>query len=254
MALGKPYNSVIIAHRKRGEHSGMEIELEVLRCEGPDSKPYTQRIRYVGENENATVATALTEINADPDARDTAGNPVSAIRWEHSCLQRKCGGCAMVINHRPRLACDTRLRDYNGVIRLEPLRKFPLIADLMVDRSILRENLKTIGAWLREETTAEEAVTGTAYEASRCLQCGCCLEVCPNFYGGGRFFGMAAMVPVARLISELPKSRQKELYGAYKKHVYGGCGKSLACRDICPAGIDIEMLLSRTNGSVYRLH
>ena len=87
------------------------------------------------------------------------------------------------------------------------------------------------------------------YEASRCLQCGCCLEVCPNFDPEGTFFGMAAAVPVTRLLAELPASQREELSRLYREHVFEGCGKSLACRNVCPAGIDIDRMLVNSNAA-----
>ena len=103
--------------------------------------------------------------------------------------------------------------------------------------------------WFDAQTKADERVSDTAYEASRCLQCGCCLEVCPNFCVDESFVGMSGAVPMSRLISALPKEQEKELYKTYRKRVFEGCGKSLACRNICPAGIDIDGLLVSSNAA-----
>ena len=132
-----------------------------------------------------------------------------------------------------------------GRLTLAPLSKFPVIKDLIVDRSILYNNLRGIKNYLEEEVRLTDKNTDTAYEASRCLMCGCCLEVCPNFYVGGDFFGAASFVPATRLMtaSDSDGGRKKE----YRKHIYSGCGKSLACKDICPAGIDMDKLLSKSN-------
>lgn len=223
--------------------------LSVLRRRSADDPPAWQHIPYTPADPAETIAAALTAINADPDRRDADGSLVAPIRWECSCMQRKCGACAMIINGRPRLACDARLAEFADAdcVKLEPLRKFPVVADLIVDRSILFENLKTMALWATSDAPADEQTAEPAYEASRCLQCGCCLEICPNFYAGGAFAGMAAMVPAARLLTELPAEEQTALRKAYRAHVYEGCGKSLACRDICPAGIDMEGLLVHAN-------
>lgn len=58
---------------------------------------------------------------------------------------------------------------------------------------------------------------------------------------------MAAGVPMTRLLLALPASRRGEAARLYREHVYEGCGKSLACRDICPAGIDIDRMLVSSN-------
>ncbi|MBR1866366.1 MAG: 4Fe-4S dicluster domain-containing protein [Lachnospiraceae bacterium] len=226
----------------------MQIEFDILRMDGQERKPYRQSILCEMEDADASVATALRKINTDVETRDIHGNPVPAIRWECSCLQKRCGACAMRINGKPRLACDAKLKEFaNKTITLEPLKKFPVVADLVVDRSILYENLKLIGAWLEERAELESEDQEMAYEGSRCLQCGCCLEVCPNFYAGGDFMGMAAFVPTARLMSELSATQRQKIFEAYRSHIYEGCGKSLACRNICPAGIEIEKLMIRSN-------
>ena len=229
----------------------MNVSLDILRMDREKRIPYHQIIPFETEDERETVATARTAINADPDVSDNTGKPVEPIVWECSCLQKKCGACAMRINGRPALACDAKLRDLtdgkNAVITLEPLRKFPVVADLMVDRSIMYENLKQIGVWLRDEANLTQEKYDLAYEGSRCLQCGCCLEICPNFYAGGTFAGTAGFVPTVRLISELTGKERREVKRAYRRYIYNGCGKSLACRDICPAGIDIEHLLVNSN-------
>ena len=226
----------------------IQVTLRILRTERGSGHSYLQDIPYSSENDNATVATALTDLNANPDTVDCDGNPVGQIEWECSCLQKKCGACAMRIDEQPGLACDTKLKDCTGnPILLEPLKKFPVVADLMVDRTIMQENLKTVGVWLRDVADLKEKHWELAYDGSRCLQCGCCLEVCPNFYPGGAFAGTAGFVPTARLLAELTETEKRQVRKAYRKHLYNGCGMSLACRNICPAGIDIDQLLVNSN-------
>ena len=227
----------------------MEVLIEIKRQEDAGSTPYVQSIRFTVDKENKTVASLLREINASPGLKDTEGNTVSAISWECSCLQKKCGACAMLINGKPCLACDAFIKNYSkkGKISLAPLSKFPIVRDLIVDRSILYDNLKDINNWPGKDISLTDRNTDTAYEASRCMMCGCCLEVCPNFRTGGQFYGAASFVPATRLITTSPKGEQEELKREYGEHVYKGCGKSLACKDICPAGIDMDKLLSKSN-------
>lgn len=225
----------------------MERILVLLRRDGGEGAAYLQSFRYETEEENQTVATALTALNDRADLRDIEGNPARLIGWECSCLQKKCGACAMLVDGVPRLACDVKLKDCGETIRLEPLKKFPVVEDLISDRTVMQENLKAIRLWLGDEARMRGEAMDTAYEASRCLQCGCCLEVCPNFMAGGTFTGMAAAVSFSRLLAELPVSQRKEAARLYEKRFYEGCGKSLACRNICPAGIDVDHLLVNSN-------
>lgn len=227
----------------------MKKKIEILRQDAPDTVPYLITVYYETDDENATVATALwqQELWETEKGLPFRDRP---IRWECSCLQKKCGACAMRINGYPRLACDTKLSECKGeTIRLEPLKKFPVICDLVVDRSIMMENLKALSVWLNTEAKHKERGNDTVYEGSRCLQCGCCLEVCPNFLTGGSFAGMAAMVPFSRIIAQIPSEQKKEIAKNYRRGVYEGCGKSLACRNVCPAGIDIEHLMAGSNAA-----
>ena len=228
----------------------MQFILEIERRQSAEDKPYTLAAVYEGEGSD-TVALALTKLNADSSRRDIHGEPFEPIRWECSCLQKKCGACAMVINGRPMLACDARLGEIakRGKITAAPLKKFPLVADLVVDRGPMFAALAEARLWLESTGSIPAGNTDIAFEASRCLQCGCCLEVCPNFYAGGDFFGMSAAVPMTRLFAAADNAERRELSEQYKKHVYSGCGKSLACRSICPAGIDADRLLVNSNAA-----
>ncbi len=210
----------------------MEKILRIKKQSSPDSSPFWEDFTYEAVNASDTVATALSTL------------PVS---WEHSCLQRRCGACAMVINGVPRLACGTRLSELKGgIVTVEPLRKFPVIKDLIVDRQAMMDSLQNLSVWFESEASVpDDSAEKMAFEASRCLQCGICLEVCPNYYPGGTFGGMAAMGSLARLISRLPPQQKKSIRKSYKNGVYEGCGKSLSCQNVCPAGIDIENLLVR---------
>lgn len=224
----------------------MKKILHIRRQTSPKDAPYWEDYRYETEEPAATVATALREIGEEE--RISGSVPYRPIVWEHSCLQKKCGACAMVIDGRPALACDTRLADLKKEkITVAPLGKFPVISDLLVDRTVMMERLGAIESWFKGDAQVKNE--RRAFEASKCLQCGLCLEVCPNFYAEGSFGGMAAMAPLARILSKAPDEQKKSAAMHYRKAVYEGCGKSLACRDICPAGIDIGMLLSKSNAA-----
>lgn len=231
----------------------MKKTLKILRRQSGDAKPYYEEFTFESEDEGATVGTALMQISQKTD-----------LTWEHSCLQKKCGACAMIINGKPALACDTRLSECEGqTVIVEPLRKFPVVRDLMVDRSAMTEKLKEMKAYpaaIRVQGSEETLSDGmirqmqrddeTAFEASRCIQCGLCLEVCPNYHREGVFAGMSGMTTMVKLLA---KDDNRENHAVYRKYIYEGCGKSLACRDVCPAGIDMDKLLSRSNREAWAI-
>lgn len=229
----------------------MKYLLDIWRQRDKDADGSFRTYLYETDSDTVTVTSALSELNKRKELADIEGVVSGRIVWECSCMQKKCGACAMLINGKPRLACDARLSDNkSGRLRIEPLRKFPLVADLTVNRQIIFDDLRQMQVWSESDIFADDRNNTVMYEASRCLQCGCCLEVCPNFAVGEKFFGMSAMVPASRLLAGMTGSSFDRLRKQYGKVITDGCGKSLACRNICPAGIDIEGLMARSNAAV----
>lgn len=185
-----------------------------------------------------TVAGMLDELNRREELLDTSGEPARPIRWECSCMQGVCGSCAMVINGKPSLACLAFIdADAADVLTVEPLSKFPVVVDLVVDRACILEHQKDALMFLGSKRPANPREAGQQYTVAKCLKCGLCLEVCPNYVGGeGRFYG-APLANEAYLLHSLSEDRRKELKRQYRKHFERGCSKSLACRDVCPAKI-----------------
>lgn len=229
----------------------MRRRIDVCRRRAGETTSYHEVFVFETDDDQSTVASALRAINGQDTILTEEGKETTPIQWESSCLQKKCGACAMVISGTPRLACATKLADLaDDPITLEPLHTFACVADLIVDRQTMFDNLSAATTWLEGEADLADKRWSIAMEASRCLQCGICLEVCPNFSCENAFSGMAQMAPLARLLAETPKDERKRLARSWKDHVYGGCGKSLACRDVCPAKIDIGRLMARSNAAV----
>ena len=225
----------------------MEKTLRIRRQENPFSEAYFEEYS-VPYDDNMTIAVALLNLSEGQLKKKDEAHPFRPVAFDHSCHQKRCGACAMVINDRPLLACDTRLSSFSeDLIKIEPLKKFPVILDLLCDRSSVFERLKDLKVWIEGESGLQgEEIS---YEATRCIKCGLCLEICPNFYREGRFGGMAAMAEQAALLAKIGPAQRKKAADNYKRSVYEGCGKSLACRDICPAKLDIEELLVRSNAA-----
>ena len=222
------------------------MRIRIRRQENSVSKPYWQEFSYVKKNDQ-TIAGMLEELNYLDDLKDISGNSAPRIHWEQSCLQGMCGGCAMVINNTPALACETFLRDIKkDTVVLEPLRKFPVVTDLIVDRSVIDTYLKKEGAFIEEYKGAAFSEYYHMYQAGKCLKCGLCLEVCPNFSCGSSFYG-AAFANDCYLIAMRSGTRDTALTRAYKEHFEKGCSKSLSCMDICPMKIPTLASISKMN-------
>ena len=211
--------------------------VKIRRQKGPETPAYWQTFAFEGPRD-LPVSAMLESLNARDDLRDAEGRPAERIRWECSCLQKMCGACAMVINGIPALACETFLRDLSGdAVMLEPLSKFPVIADLAVDRGIIHDSLRDGGIYLGHYRAGKKPNDPRLYSAARCLKCGLCLEACPNYARGIKFFG-AAFANESFLCASVSEDRAGEISKTYAEYFAGGCSKVLACNKVCPMGID----------------
>ncbi len=222
------------------------MKVRIKRQASPVAEPYWETFIYQGPADN-TVAGLLDDLNYRDDIVNEKGEAVPRISWECSCLQGMCGSCAMVINGTPTLACETFLRDLKGdVITIEPLRKFTVISDLVTDRGVIAENLKTAGAYIRHFAPSTGKEYNHQYTAAKCLKCGLCLEVCPNYIRGKQFFG-AAFANDCYLIASRNRDAKAAIHKAYDTHFATGCSKALSCMEVCPMHIPTIASIAKMN-------
>ena len=220
--------------------------VKIKRQRTPDSAPYWQSFSYSGPL-HVTISAVLDAINYTDDLFDTEGNPATRVRWECSCLQTVCGGCAMIINGVPALACNTFVDEVTKKdLVLEPLSKFPVVADLMVDRSIIYENLNSAKAYIESRSVSSKQNHAHQYSVAKCLKCGLCLEVCPNYNAGGTFFG-AVFANESYLITTQSSEEPTQVVKEYKTHFGAGCSKALSCQNVCPVGIETITSILKMN-------
>ncbi len=222
------------------------MKIKILRQKTPVSPPYWETFEYDGPADN-TVAGVLDYINYHDDVRNVEGERSTRIGWDCSCLQGVCGACAMVINRKPALACETFLKDLKGdVIELRPLGKFPVVRDLITDRSSIHENLTKTNVYIGEYHPSPGEDHAGQYTAAKCLKCGLCLEVCPNYVNGRTFFG-AAFANDCYLTASRNREKAGEIREAYAGHFAGGCSKSFSCMDVCPMKIRTIASMAKLN-------
>jgi succinate dehydrogenase iron-sulfur subunit len=167
-----------------------------------------------------------------------------AVRW--NCKAAKCGCCAAEIDGRPRLMCKTHLDEFpdGDTIRVEPMRAFPIVRDLVSDVTWNYEVNKKIppfspradATWLIAQTDVDRMA-----EFRKCIECFLCQDVChvlrdhqlKNAYFGPRF-----MVRIASL-------EMHPLDGVDRMHLLkheagiGLCNITKCCSEVCPEGIGI---------------
>ena len=170
--------------------SGPRVRVRVLRQDVAGGESYWERYE-VPHEPNMNVISVLQKIAAQARAQD--GRRVAPVAWDCSCLEEVCGSCTMLINGRTRMACsalvDRLLAEDGGEIELKPMSKFPVVRDLVVDRSRLFRALERVKAWVPVDDSYDHGPgprispeqQQDAYPLSECISCGCCLEACPQF-------------------------------------------------------------------------
>lgn len=222
------------------------IQLDICRQDGPGLPQYWQSFR-IPYRPRLNVISALMEIRRNPV--DLEGNRAEPVVWDASCLEEVCGSCAMIINHQPRAACSALIDDLEQPIRIEPLTKFPVVRDLLVDRRLLFDGLKASMAWVDigntdsddEPPKIDPELQQVLYKYSQCITCGLCLEVCPQVKPGSPFVGPSTLMQVYYFNQQpLGAPDQEERVKALE--AAGGvdyCSDDQSCAKVCPKGIPL---------------
>lgn len=209
-------------------------------------------------NPHANVISSLMEIQKNPVNKQ--GEITTPVAWEQGCLEEVCGSCSMLVNGRPRQACTALIESYiaaskSNVITLAPFTKFPLVRDLVVDRTQMFEALKKIRGWISIDGTEDagqfgppisQEVQEAMYVLSTCMTCGCCSESCPQVNAKSDFMGPAAMSQIrffnANPTGALEKSERMKT--ALGEEGIAGCGNAQNCVRVCPKNIPLTESLS----------
>jgi succinate dehydrogenase / fumarate reductase iron-sulfur subunit len=226
--------------------SNGSVTVRIKRQADPESAPYWETFS-VPRKPNMNVISILMEIRLNPETVD--GKRVAPVVWESACLEEVCGSCSMLINGVPRQACSALVDKLPDPIVLEPFTKFPVVRDLVVDRSSMFENLKRVKAWVPIDGTYDlgpgprmaEVEREKMYELAKCMTCGCCLEACPQVNDYSDFIGPAAISQV-RLFNAHPTGKMHKAVRLDALMGPGGvhaCGNAQNCVRVCPKSIPL---------------
>lgn len=222
------------------------IRLSVRRQDTPASSPYWEEYE-LPHRPRENVISVLMEIAKHPRTRD--GKATSPVVYDRACLEEVCGSCAMRVNGVARMACTALIDSLEQPVKLEPLAKFPIVRDLSVDRGSMFESLKRVKAWVPIDGTYDlgpgprmaESERAYAYELSKCITCGNCLEVCPQVNDRSSFMGAAPISQVA-LFNRHPTGRvlaAERLEALMGEGGLDECGNAQNCVRACPKSIPL---------------
>lgn len=211
------------------------------------------------------VTSALMEVQKNPINRK--GEKVSPVAWEQGCLEEVCGSCSILINGRPRQGCTALIEQIldetrSSVITLAPMTKFPLVKDLVIDRDVMFNNLKTVKAWVEVDDALDRGfgpkispdLQETLYSLSTCMTCGCCSEACPQINEHSKFIGPAA-ISQARQFNAHPVGKMQQADRNHALMKEGGvseCGNAQNCVQVCPKHIPLTESIAAMGKSVVK--
>ena len=170
-----------------------------------------------------------------------------SYRW--SCRMGICGSCGMTVNGEPKLTCATFLADYApGPIRVEPLRNFPVIRDLIVDIGDFMRKLVRVTPWLVRDVdtpVAEGEYRQTPEQLdeykpfSMCINCMLCYAACPIYGLDPKFIGPAAIALAQRYNLDSRDEGAAQRMAVLSEHEgIWGCTFVGECTKVCPKHVD----------------
>ena len=163
-----------------------------------------------------------------------------SLSYQWFCGVKKCGMCGVMVNGRQTLACWEPVQP-EMVVR--PLAGFPVVRDLVVDRSRYFEDVQSLEPWMQRRRPYggfPEAITGAelagAAGTMHCIECLLCVSACPA--NGERFMGPAPMVQLARFALD-PRDAADRAATAIAPGGIEHCVGCRQCSHVCPAGIRV---------------
>jgi succinate dehydrogenase / fumarate reductase iron-sulfur subunit len=233
----------------------LKLALRIWRQAGPALPGAFVRYELDGAAPESTLLEALDQLN---ERLVLAGE--APIAFESDCREGICGACGVVVGGRahggrPRTAsCELRLSAFREgeEITIEPFRAraFPIVRDLIVDRSALDRliaaggyvSLRTGGAAEANALPIAKDVAERALDAAACIGCGACIAACPN--ASAALFVGAKVTHLALLPQGGPERsrRARRMVEAADREGFGACSSHGECHAVCPKGIDLGVI------------
>lgn len=233
----------------------MTIHLKVWRQRGPADKGQFESYELNDVNPDMSFLEMMDVLNESLVRRGK-----EPVAFDHDCREGICGSCSMVINGSPHgpmkgtTTCQLHMRNFSSgdSIVVEPFRAqaFPLVRDLMVDRSAFDRIIQAGGFISANAGNAPDANSvpipkveaDQAFAAATCIGCGACVASCKN--ASASLFTAAKMSHLALLPQGQPERERRALAMVAQMDVegFGACTNTGACSAACPKEISLETI------------
>ena len=233
----------------------MKLTLHIWRQKSGNQAGRMERYEHSKVNPHMSFLEMLDVLNEELIARGQ-----EPVAFDHDCREGICGTCGFMINgiaHGPRrgtTVCQLHMRHFNDgdELYLEPwrARAFPVIKDLVVDRSAF-DRIIAGGGYISVDTgSAPDGNTlpvpktsaDLAMDAAACIGCGACVASCPN--GAAALFTGAKISHLALLPQGQPErhTRAARMVARVKEELFGSCTNIGECEAVCPKEIKLEVI------------
>jgi succinate dehydrogenase / fumarate reductase iron-sulfur subunit len=233
----------------------MKITLRIWRQKDADTAGRFVTYQVDGVTPDMSFLEMLDVLN-----EDLIGRGEEPVTFEHDCREGICGSCGFLINGVPHgpcrhtTVCQLYMRHFKDgdSLTLEPwrARAFPVVRDLMVDRSAFDRIIQAGGYITAPTGSAPEAsdilvpkeAADTAMDAAACIGCGACVAACPN--AAAMLFTAAKVTHLNVLPQGQPErdARTLNMVAAMTYEDFGSCSNHAECEAACPKGIPLEFI------------
>lgn len=231
----------------------MDLTLQVWRQNGPSDKGHLEKIAAKGISPEMSFLEMLDVVN-----EGLIEEGKEPITFDHDCREGICGSCSLVVNgeaHGPEkgtTSCQLHMRSFKDgdELYIEPwkAKAFPILKDLMVDRSSF-DRIQQAGGYVSVNSGAAQDANAIpiakedadlAFSAATCIGCGACAAACKN--SSAMLFVSAKVAQLKRLPQGKPERERRALamLDAHDKEGFGACTNTYACEAVCPKEISVE--------------
>ncbi len=240
------------------------ITVRIWRQAGPGAEGRFEEHRLEEINTDMSFLEMLDVLN---EKLTMAGR--EPVAFDHDCREGICGMCGAVVDgiahgpERETTLCQLHMRHFKDgdTICIEPFRgrAFPLVRDLVVDRSAFDRIIQAGGYVSVNAGSARDGNTipvaqhlaEQAMDAAACIGCGACVAACPN--GAAMLFVSGKISQFALLPQGRPERKRRALamVRAMDNEGFGNCGNERECENVCPKGLSIRNI-ARLNREYLR--